>query len=441
MSRWRVPLAAELVLGILAVLVISNAATLYVSEHRRVTQTAAERFGALEERLTAFAHLLAKIPESERERLQELASARHEKISVGRVPRVGFDSDRDDAAERKLRRALRLGESVEVRVAKRGRPELWPFAVRPRGGYERYAATIAIAPGRWLNAEFYWPIGQSLVPGILMSAGISALLLVVLSFWISYRLSQPLRAIASASELAQRGRTVAPVVAHGPDVVQRAVLAFNKMTQRLVPAVDSQRLVLASVGHDLRSPITSLRLNSEFIEDEALKQQFNGSLDELQQLTEAAMQAAKGGVTDEEARWVDIHALAELVCAEQNAISGSVSFDAGARVDALCRVNEIKRALRNLIENAVKYGGSARVSARRQGASVALLIQDDGPGIADDLLAKAFQPFERLGAQAKQGHGLGLTLARAIARAHGGDITLRNRPGGGLDAEMVIAAR
>jgi signal transduction histidine kinase len=210
-----------------------------------------------------------------------------------------------------------------------------------------------------------------------------------------------------------------------------------------MPIVDGQRVVLASVGHDLRTPIASLRIKSELIEDEDLKQDFAGSLDELQSMTEAALEASRSGVTGEAERPVDLAALAESICSDLCDLGFKATFVPTTPLVAACRPAEIRRAMRNLIENAIKYGHCAVVSVSRRKGVAVIVVEDEGPGIPAAELARVFEPFERLAshrAATIQGHGLGLTIARTIARAHGGDVTLTNRAEGGLRAELTLRA-
>ena len=440
MSRMRLPLWLEISVGVLVVLLLSNVITLVVAEEQRRSSVHAERLGFLQERLVAFVALYPRLSLVERKKLLDLASARHEKLTVGRHPRVAFAAQRDDRIEARLRGALSPFSVREIRVAKRGRPKVLPFGFERRGGFERFAVAVALGPSEWVNAEFYWPIGESIVPGLLFSAAISAVLLVMLSAWIGFRLSKPLEALALASEQMNRGKLIAPLRANGPEVVQSAVASFNSMAQRVMPLIESQRVVLASVGHDLRTPLTSLRLNSEFIDDAKLKQQFNGSLDELQALTEAALYAVKNGVSDENSRVVQLSALLEALCEDLSDLGCRVRYENCSPVEFLCRPNEIKRAVRNLIENAVRYGGEASIYLRERADKVEIVVEDQGPGIAAPDLQRVFDPFVRLDHGVSAGHGLGLTLARAIAKAHGGDVRLENRKEGGLRAVLSIAA-
>jgi signal transduction histidine kinase len=200
--------------------------------------------------------------------------------------------------------------------------------------------------------------------------------------------------------------------------------------------------LIAAIGHDLRTPITSLRLRCEFVDDPELKERMLASLDELQTLTEAALEAARAEGGGEPRRAVNISALVDSLGADLADLGMAVTTDASEAVTCMCRPGEIRRAVRNLIENAVRYGGEARVSVARDGNDVVVKVEDKGPGIPQDQINGVFEPFSRLETSRNRetgGHGLGLTIARAVARNHGGDITLANRVEGGLAATLRIS--
>jgi signal transduction histidine kinase len=441
----RVPLWLELSAVILVALIGSNAITFALVEYDRARVIRAERLTAIEDRLTAVARLLIRLPESEREDILKIASVRRERISIGNVPRVARDAERDLDAETRVRDALGDLAVSDVRIAKRGAPSFHWFglAERRRGGYERLSVAIEIAPAKWLNGEFVWPPGSSLLEPLLLSVAVASLALVAVAVWLAYRISTPLQRLSEASSEMARGRSVAPVPETGPFVLRNAAHAFNTMSRRLMATLENQRVLLASIAHDLRTPITSLKIKSEFIEDQELRERMTESLDELQATTEAALEAARTGMGEEPAREVDVAALVESMCADLSDMGGDVTFQEGASVRALCRPNEIKRAARNLVQNALRYGVRARVSVARAGGLVSIVVDDDGPGLKTDDMERVFDPFVRLESSRSRetgGMGLGLTLARAIARGHGGDVALANRDGGGLRATLTLAA-
>lgn len=438
MTRVRLPLWLAIPGAVLVVVVLANALTFLVAEQRRATQLQAERFEALAGRLTAFADLYRRLPEMDRAQLERIAQVRGERVVVQGRPRVGADRERDPRLEARLRAGMNLDHEADIRVARRGRPSFNVFEPRRAQQQERLVVAVRLGPDAWLNADFHWPVGEPVLPGLVLSACVSGVVLVGLGLWLGRRLSVPLEALAHAAERLHAGQQVVPVAARGPFSLRDTVTAFNRMAQRLVPLVDSQKLVLASVGHDLRTPITVLRLKSEFIEDEGLRQSFAGSLDEIEALTEAALRAVRGGVGHEAACVVDVSMVVAHVCEDLRVLGHDVAFSGVTGADLSCRPAEIRRAARNLIENAVRHAGAAQVRVEASARAVTIHIEDEGPGIADDALEAVFRPFERLGQEQVPGHGLGLTLARAIARAHGGDVILRNRSGGGLRATLVL---
>jgi len=189
--------------------------------------------------------------------------------------------------------------------------------------------------------------------------------------------------------------------------------------------------------------LAAMRITAEFVNDDDVRDRLTRNLDELQSLTEAVLSAARSG-PGEERRRVDLATLIESVCDDLIELDLPVQVDIQGLAPCFCRSSEIRRAVRNLIENAVRYGGSARVSLRSEPDFYVATIDDDGPGIPENRLEEVFEPFVRLEESrnnATGGAGLGLTLARSIAREHGGDIVLENRKSGGRVAGLRASFR
>jgi signal transduction histidine kinase len=227
----------------------------------------------------------------------------------------------------------------------------------------------------------------------------------------------------------------------GPQDVKAAASAFNTMAARLRRMIEDQRALLSAVGHDLRTPIASLRIRTELVKDGELQTKMRGSIEEMERLTEAALAAARGGESGEPTRPVDLPSLIEAVCDDLADTGSPVSFASlpPARVEG--RASELRRALRNLIENAVRYGTRASVSMTVDGGYANVAVDDEGPGIPADKLAHVVKPFVRLEESRSVetgGHGLGLTIARAIAERHAGELVLANRAEGGLRAMLRL---
>jgi signal transduction histidine kinase len=201
------------------------------------------------------------------------------------------------------------------------------------------------------------------------------------------------------------------------------------MQTRLRRFIEDRTRMLAAVGHDLRTPITSLRLRAEFVRDEDTRKKLIDTLDEMQSMTEATLAFARDDAAREETRNVELSALMESLCADLGDLGWDVKFNNGDKIPYRCRPDSLRRAARNLIENAVRYGERARVTIAAKGDSIELTIEDDGKGIPDAEKERVFQPFVRLEESrnsATGGVGLGLSIARGIVRSHGGDIALRN---------------
>jgi signal transduction histidine kinase len=257
---------------------------------------------------------------------------------------------------------------------------------------------------------------------------------------VARRVVRPLSELTSAAVAMTSGSGTPHVNEQGPNDVREAAAAFNAMASRVTRTLESQRHLLSAVGHDLRTPLTAMRINLEFVDDDELREGLMRNLDELQALTEQVLAAAKGA-GGEPPRQVDLSALVESLCTDLDELGEPVSWATHAPAPISCRPNEIKRAVRNLVENAVAYGHKADVRIADAGDGYDVLVEDEGPGIPENDRQRVFEPFVRLESSRNEdtgGTGLGLTLVKAIAEGHGGAVRLENRPGGGLRARMHL---
>jgi signal transduction histidine kinase len=293
-------------------------------------------------------------------------------------------------------------------------------------GTRGYGLVIELDDGRWLNAAFYmrnaggWWTSTSLA-SLILTASILALIGVL----IASHISRPLRNLARSAEALGRGENLPPIAEEGPEEIRRTAEAFNRMQERLHRFVEDRTKMLAAIGHDLRTPLTSLRLRAEFVKDEEVQRKMLTTIDELQGMTEAAIAFARGQSTDEETRAIQLEALIESICDDLADLGHPVTYLESVRSTYRCRPDGLRRAVRNLVENAVRYGSDAKVSIRHLPATVDIVVEDRGPGIPEAMKEKVFAPFFRLEASRNRdtgGIGLGLSIARAIVRQHGGDI-------------------
>jgi signal transduction histidine kinase len=278
-------------------------------------------------------------------------------------------------------------------------------------------------------------------PGQLMVAAVIAVVLgSAAAGFVARRVVRPLSELTQAAAAMASGSGRPHVAEQGPDDVRNAAAAFNTMAEKVARTLESQRHLLSAVGHDLRTPLTAMRINLEFIEDDELREGLMHNLDELQALTEQVLAAARGA-GGETRRNVDLSALVESLCTDLDELGEPVLWTGHAPAPISCRPNEIRRAVRNLVENAVAYGGKAEVKITDSQDGYEVLVEDEGPGIPEGDHQRVFEPFVRLESsrnEATGGTGLGLTLVKAIVEGHGGGVVLENRPEGGLRVRVRL---
>ncbi|PLP60363.1 two-component sensor histidine kinase [Mesorhizobium loti] len=303
---------------------------------------------------------------------------------------------------------------------------------------------VETSRGLWLNGVFAKPYyGQIWQSQSMVAIVLTATLLSGMAILIARRIARPMRQLSAAAEALGRGEDVERIPEEGPEDIRRMAAAFNDMQDRLKRFLSDRTAMLAAIGHDLRTPITSLRLRAEFIQERGEREKFLATLDEMQNMTEATLSFAREQATGEPTRMVDVAALTESICADLADLGRDVAFLEADRAPYRCRPGALGRAIRNLVENAVRYGMRARVSVAAQPDELCIVVEDDGPGIASADMERVFKPFVRLeGSRSREtgGTGLGLSIARTIARSHGGDVVLTNRAGSGLQATIRLPA-
>lgn len=300
--------------------------------------------------------------------------------------------------------------------------------------------SIAVQGGWWLNVgtryerpPIQWPF-YSMVTFTLSAAAI----LIAVFWFLVTRLIRPLRRLVDAADRLGRGEDVADLPMTGPTEVRDLTQTFNRMQDRLTRFVADRTRLLAALGHDLRSPLTAMRVRAEMVDDEETRDSLVASVEEMQSMVEATLTFARGLTGSEDAETVDIGAFLKSLQAD---MLTRFELAPGPVVHARIRPNALRRALRNVIENAERYGGNPEVRVYIQNEEFIVTVDDAGPGIPATELERVFDPFFRL-EQSRSletgGHGLGLSIARTIIRAHGGDISLSNREEGGLRALIAI---
>lgn len=315
-----------------------------------------------------------------------------------------------------------------------------------RSGPERYdlVASVPFRDGGWLNAETR--ISREAMPlawPLILSTLLMAVAILAAVWFVAGRVTRPLRALADAASAFGRGAQTGPLPEQGPDEVRRLTAAFNRMQDRLGRFIADRTRMVAAIGHDLRTPITSLRLRAELLDDKEAAARIVATLDEMQHMSEATLAFARDDAAREPARPVDLSAMLSSLADDLAEAGKPVIFAEADRLVYQCRPAALKRAFDNLIQNAVQYGGSARIALADTQAGPVVTIDDDGPGIPAGKLDDAFEPFVRLETSRSRetgGAGLGLSIARSIVLEHGGELVLANRPEGGLRAQVRLPA-
>ena len=313
----------------------------------------------------------------------------------------------------------------------------------------RVVAGMRLPDGTWLNMTLsvespsMWHSPTFLAAFLLMTAAAAGLTL-----WAVRRMTAPVRTLAQAAEALGRDVNAPPLPEDGPTEVATAAAAFNTMASRIRNFVQDRTELLTAIGHDLRTPITRLKLRAEFIDDDEQRSKIMADLEELEAMVSATLTFGRDARSTESVSPIDLAELVRTVLDEASDtrpdLADRLVYAGPSHLTVRARPLALKRALANLIGNAVAYGGSA--AARLRGPEAGLLvieIEDDGPGIPPQELSRVFEPFHRVeGSRNREtgGVGLGLPIARNILRAHGGDVVLANRSGGGVRATVTLPA-
>jgi signal transduction histidine kinase len=342
---------------------------------------------------------------------------------------------------------LKVGRiETEVRDLRAGDPRMRRWGPHMSERAMRMGGELVIAveqsDGHWLVLNAPWPRAEAyliwrLVWQTLILYGI--VLLPVL--WIGRRLSQPLRLLAVAARSFVPGEVDVPVEERGPQDLRDVIAAFNALRLRVTAMLDEKDRMLGAIGHDLRTPLAALRVRIESVEDDTDRAKMAETIAEMNRTLDDILSLARLGRPSEPLTEVDLAALVDAVVEDFRDLDADVTFEEVERLKMRLRPSLMRRAIRNLIENALKYGTCAEVRIMPGTDDVAIVVTDKGPGIPAEHLGDVFDPFTRLETSRNRetgGIGLGLALARAIVQEAGGHIALTNRREGGLAATITL---
>ncbi|KAF1032315.1 MAG: Osmolarity sensor protein EnvZ [Pseudomonas sp.] len=312
----------------------------------------------------------------------------------------------------------------------------------------QFLIDLRLPDGRWLQVEAIEEQGWTstspadLLVDYVMRIYLLRVVVLVLIALVAVRLAiRPLNALAKAAEALGRDIQRPPLKLDGPTEVRRAAQAFNAMQQRLIANIAERTRFLAAISHDLRSPITRLRLRTEMLDDNHTRERFRSDLEEMEHMVSSTLDFVSSGEINEARQNIDINALLQSLQADLEDVGETVTVEGRARQPLPGYARSLKRCVQNLLENAVRYGCEVTVQVDDKPDCLKIVIRDRGPGIPEAQLEQVMEPFYRVeGSRNAEtgGYGLGLSIAHTIANAHDGHLSLSNREGGGLEVVLMF---
>jgi len=392
------------------------------------------------DRAAAIVSAIDKAPPGLRDDILAATGSRELLITLADAPLVTQDSDRLDTLKARLQdllpgiSALHIDQAFPRRIDSDGPPPARWWAERLQNSSFAPAAlrlSAQLSDGSWLNIATQLQRPGFQVPPFILGTTMLSFLLIVGAVWLGIRrITGPLRRLASAADAFDIDSPPPALPQKGPEEVRALSEALARMHARVADMVAQRTTMLTALGHDLRSPLTALRVRAEMVEDDETRERMIAILGEMQEMVETTLAFARGISADQPSEDVDLAGLVDDVA---RTLAQPVAIAAGEPVIVRVRVVPMRRALRNLIENAQKYGSSVSIALHAFPDRAEIHIDDNGPGIPPEQMEHVFEPFTRLEASRSRdtgGIGLGLPIARAILRAHGGEVTLHPGPSG-----------
>ncbi|HEX9275072.1 MAG TPA: ATP-binding protein [Casimicrobiaceae bacterium] len=415
------------------------------------------------QRIADVVRLLDSLSPAERARIVGILNVPPLVVALDRAP-VSEDSVSTGGAHAAMFAAVlraALGDERPVQVTMSGMPPTW--APRPARAGGRYPMSgpmgmhgfppeglsiltqVRLQDGTWASFDTQLPQQAENLPWrLLLTLAILLAAVLVLSYIAVRWVTRPLNVLASAADELGRDINRPPLPESGPIEVSRAARAFNTMQARLIEFLDERTRLLTAMSHDLKTPLTRMRLRTELLENDSLREKFEKDLVEMETMVTQTLEFMRGLSQREPEQPIDVMALLESLQADNEAMGRTVTIGGRVTHPLLAEPQLLKRCISNLVDNATVYGQCAEIHVEEDSRGLTIRVRDHGPGISDSELEKVFEPFYRLeGSRNREtgGTGLGLSIARSIARAHGGDVRLRNHENGGLEAILTLPSR
>lgn len=448
-------LAGRTIMVLIVGLVVTHIVTVVIfSEHRAASLTRTEE-QHIAQHIASIADIVLRVPNEWRDRVVRLSDDHAFRVyttSSEREPDYGGEDVRigalNDLLSRQVRAAISEPISVDIRdVAPRDEQSgldaskkwLQSRFGRLVYGHDRDQAilvSIPLSQGQRLNFSTVMPLAYA--PGwerALAMTGSFFVAVLLLSLWAIGKLSMPLRRFASAATAFAHNIYAPALPETGPSEIREAAHAFNEMQRKVRRLVEDRAQMLAAISHDLRTPLTTVRLRAENVAEPELRSKMLAALNDMDAMLSSTLAFAREGTEHEETCMTDIGSLLEAICEDMSDTGREVTCAVEGEILTPCRPVALKSALTNLVDNAVKYGGKADVGAKVIGRNVEITIADEGPGIPETEMERIFLPFYRLETSRSRntgGVGLGMAIAQLTIDTHGGSIDLHNRASGGL---------
>lgn len=451
---------------LIAVLSVSQLVTLSLVHGMRSDTVEAVEHLHLAERIADIVRLMDATPAPQREILLRRLKSDSLQVTLAANPAIDIDADQTwrevlfeevigaalwEEPSHEHHIAIRQADEPRADVADQARRNLdlttdtGRIVERALQRWQRgplLLASIRLNDDNWLNVRA--PIAEASAAQrwrTLVAITCSGVVILLLSVWAVRQLTRPLTLLARAAEQLGRDVNAPPLREEGSHEMRQATRAFNTMQARIRSFVNDRLQMIAAISHDLRSPITRLRLRAEFIEEDEARAKMLQDLADMEAMIGATLSFAREEANQEPRLRVDLVSLVENVCEDRPNVTMSIASEVPQRLLFECQPLALRRCLGNLIENAVKYGERAHVTLSTDTRFIHIIVEDDGPGIASADHERVFEPFHRVDASRNRqtgGVGLGLTIARTVARSHGGDVLLANRSEGGLRAVLRL---
>ena len=446
---------------LLAGLIVSHAVGSWIYTTDREQAVRAVGGFAAAQRIANLTRLVQDAPREWRQRIVAASSDQMFRVSISAKPVAGVGTSETPVAEAirsflvdQLALAADRQPVVSVSLVesdtfdhphlmmKRG-PKMGGGPMMMHSGFHSLAVAVPLADGGWLNFVTALPeAGASPSRQLLVSMALMAIIILGVSIWAVRRVTAPLASLSAAAERLGADLNAPSMAETGSVEMQRAAHAFNTMQTKLRGLIENRTRLLAAISHDLRTPLTLLRLRAENVSDGAERDKMLATISDMDSMVGATLLFARDEASMEAPRPTDVAALTQSVVDDMADAGMPVKMEHTESTVLNCRPEALRRAIRNLLDNAVKYGKSANVQIMSSPSVVEIDIDDQGPGIPEHELARVLQPFYRAeGSRSREtgGIGLGLAITQSIVQTDGGELILANRPKGGLRASVKLS--